>query len=214
MAQLTLLGNLPYPQPTDAANVPLHLQSLAEAVDGRTVLRFADAATRDAKVNAPVAGMIAWLASPGRLFYYTGTNWALVAPGPSHKANTTTGTTTSITYAETLTGSTGDPTIASFTAPPSGSVLVRVGGRISNSVATASSFLSAVLKSGTTSVLAAADTRAAIVSGTNQSSASTEFQVTGLGAGGAYTATLAARSSVATSTVTFTNRFVTVTPLM
>jgi hypothetical protein len=213
MSLLTPLGGLPYPQPSDVANIPLHLQSLAEAVDGRTVLRFADAASRDAKVVAPVAGMLAWLSTPKQFTYYTGTAWAQLGPGPSHKANTTQGTTSSTTYVETLTGSTGDPTIAAFTAPPSGSVLVSVGARANSSAVTAC-YASANIKLSTTTVLAAADARAAIATGTAALSASAQFQVTGLTAGGAYTATLAYKSGLTTSTATFANRFVTVTPVV
>ncbi|MFJ1746101.1 hypothetical protein ACIOJD_07630 [Streptomyces sp. NPDC088116] len=212
MALLTKLGNLPYPQPTDAADVPLHIQSLAEAVDGRTVLRFADVATRDTKVTAPVAGMLVWLANPGRYFHYTGTQWHPIAPGAGHKANTSTGTTTSTAYTETLTGSTGDLAAVTFTAPPSGSVLVSVGARISGSAAVAC-LMSANIRTGTTLTLAAADVRAAIVSGTNQCSASTQFQVGGLTVGAVCTATAAHKSAATTNTATFTNRFVTVTPL-
>ncbi|GAA2395899.1 hypothetical protein GCM10010420_21800 [Streptomyces glaucosporus] len=212
MALLTPLGSLPYPQPTDAANVPLHIQSLAEAVDGRTVLRFTDAATRDARVNAPVAGMLAWLTTPGRLYYYTGSHWAPVAPGPAHKAVATAGTTTSTSYVETLTGST-DPLAVSFTAPPSGTVLVTVGARVNSSAATAC-HLSAVVRLGTTVALGAADARGATGVGTAQCSVSTQFQVTGLTAGGTCTATAAYRSAVTSSTATFANRFVTVTPVL
>ncbi|MBZ3908784.1 MULTISPECIES: hypothetical protein [Streptomyces] len=71
----TPLGGLPYPQPTDTANIPLHLQSLAEGVDGRTVLRYATAAERDATITTPATGMVAWLTSPGTLSYYTGSAW-------------------------------------------------------------------------------------------------------------------------------------------
>jgi hypothetical protein len=213
MALLTPLGNLPYPQPTDAANVPLHIQSLAESIDGRTVLRFADAATREARITAPVAGMLVWLNNPGRYFHYSGSQWQPVVPGSVHKANTTVGTLAVTAYTETLTGSTGDPTAVTFTAPLSGSVLVSVGARISGSAAVAS-FMSANIRTGTTLTLAAADARAAIVSGTNQCSASTQFQVNGLAVGAVCTATAAYKSAATTNTSTFTNRFVTVTPLM
>ncbi|MFJ2646414.1 hypothetical protein ACIO1C_06760 [Streptomyces sp. NPDC087420] len=213
MAVLTPLGNLPYPQSTDAANVPLHIQSLAEAIDGRTVLRFTDAATRDARVTAPVAGMLVWLNTPGRFFHYSGSQWQPVVPGAVHKANTTAGTLAVTAYTETLTGSTGDPTAVTFTVPLSGSVLVSVGARISGSAASAS-FMSANIRTGTTVTLAAADARAAIVSGTNQCSASTQFQVNGLTSGAVCTATAAYKSAATTNTATFTNRFVTVTPLM
>ncbi|WP_338698646.1 hypothetical protein V2W30_20940 [Streptomyces sp. Q6] len=210
MSLLTPLGGLPYPQPADAANIPLHLQSLAEAVDGRTVLRFADQASLDAKVPAPVAGMLAFLTTPKQYTYYNGTKWAVLAPGPVHGANTGSGTTTSTAYVEALTGSTA--TTVTFTAPPSGAVLLTVGARGGSSAATAV-YVSANVKNGTTVVLAAADTRAAIVTGTSACSATTQFQVTGLTANTAYTATLAYKSAATTSTATFANRFVTVTPV-
>jgi hypothetical protein len=213
MALLTPLGSLPYPQPADAANIPVHMQSLAEAVDGRTVLRFADAATRDTKVTAPVAGMLCWLSTPKQYWFYTGSVWTQLAPGPVHKANTTAGTTTSTAYVETLTGSTGDPTTVTFTAPASGAVLVSVGARISSSAATAC-HMSANIRLNTTVALAAADTRAALVVGTNQCSATTQLQVTGLTVNGVYTATAAYKSAATTSTAAFANRFITVTPVM
>ncbi|QFQ97807.1 hypothetical protein F9278_18030 [Streptomyces phaeolivaceus] len=75
MTLYTPLGGLPYPQPTDTANLPLHLQSLAEGIDGRTVLRYATAAERDATITTPATGMVAWLTSPGTLSYYTGSAW-------------------------------------------------------------------------------------------------------------------------------------------
>jgi hypothetical protein len=212
MALLTPLGSLPYPQPADAANIPVHIQSLAEAVDGRTVLRFADGAARDAKVTAPVAGMLCWLSTPKQYWYYTGSVWAQLAPAPVHKANSTVGTTAATAFVETLTGSTGDPTVAAFTAPASGSVLVSVGARISNS-ATGTCFMSANVKagSGSTVVLAAADARSAIATGTGQVSASTQYLVAGLTPNSAYTATAAYKCTAGTATFAF--RFLTVTPV-
>ncbi|MEU9875110.1 hypothetical protein [Streptomyces phaeochromogenes] len=213
MALLTPLGSLPYPQPADAANIPVHIQSLAEAVDGRTVLRFADGAARDAKVTAPVAGMLCWLSTPKQYSYYTGSVWAQLAPAPVHKANATVGTTAATAFVETLTGSTGDPTVAAFTAPASGSVLVSVGARISSSTATGTCFMSANVRagSGSTVVLAAADARSAISTGTGQVSASTQYLVSGLTPNSAYTATAAYRCT--TGTATFAFRFLTVTPV-
>jgi len=75
MTLYTRLNGLPYPQSTDTANLPLHLQSLAEGIDGRTVLRYATAADRDSAITTPVAGMVAWLTTPGALSYYTGSAW-------------------------------------------------------------------------------------------------------------------------------------------
>ncbi|MEU6029355.1 hypothetical protein ABZ825_20470 [Streptomyces tauricus] len=213
MALLTPLGSLPYPQPADAANIPVHIQSLAEAVDGRTVLRFADSAARDTKVTAPVAGMLCWLSTPKQYWYYTGSVWAQLAPAPVHKANATSGTTTSTAFVETLTGSTGDPTAAAFTAPASGSVLVSLGSRISNSAAAGTCLMSANVRagSGSTVVLAAADARSAISTGTGQISGSTQYLVTGLTPNSAYTATAAYRCT--SGTATFMYRFITVTPV-
>ncbi|MEC4016399.1 hypothetical protein [Streptomyces sp. H27-D2] len=74
----TPLGALPYPQSTDSADLPSHLRSLATAVDGRTVLRFADAADRTAKVVSPQAGMVAYLVVPGVLTVYNGSAWVSV----------------------------------------------------------------------------------------------------------------------------------------
>ncbi|MEU9899575.1 hypothetical protein ACIBCS_11070 [Streptomyces phaeochromogenes] len=212
MALLTPLGSLPYPQPADAANIPVHIQSLAEAVDGRTVLRFADGAARDTKVTAPVAGMLCWLSTPKQYWYYTGSVWAQLAPAPVHKANSTVGTTAATAFVETLTGSTGDPTVAAFTAPASGSVLVSVGARISSST-TGTCFMSANVRagSGSTVVLAAGDGRSAIATGTGQVSASTQYLVSGLTPNSAYTATAAYRCT--TGTATFAFRFLTVTPV-
>ncbi|MEU9955920.1 hypothetical protein [Streptomyces sp. NPDC050982] len=212
MALLTPLGSLPYPQPADAANIPVHIQSLAEAVDGRTVLRFADGAARDAKLTAPVAGMLCWLSTPKQYWYYTGSVWSQLAPAPVHKANSTVGTTAATAFVETLTGSTGDPTAAAFTAPASGSVLVSVGARISNST-TGTCFMSANVRagSGSTVVLAAGDGRSAISTGTSQVSASTQYLVSGLTPNSAYTATAAYRCTAGTATFAF--RFLTVTPV-
>ena len=212
MALLTPLGSLPYPQPADAANIPVHIQSLAEAVDGRTVLRFADSAARDTKVTAPVAGMLCWLSTPKQYWYYTGSVWTQLAPAPVHKANATGGTTASTAFVETLTGSTGDPTVAGFTAPASGSVLVSLGSRISNS-ATGTCFMSANVRagSGSTVVLAAADSRSAISTGTGQISASTQYLVNGLTPNSVYSATAAYRCTAGTAT--FFYRFVTVSPI-
>ncbi|MGP4048315.1 hypothetical protein [Streptomyces sp. 2A115] len=212
MALLTPLGSLPYPQPADAANIPVHIQSLAEAVDGRTVLRFADSVARDAKVTAPVAGMLCWLSTPKQYWYHTGSVWTQLAPAPVHKANSTGGTTASTTFVETLTGSTGDPTVATFTAPASGSVLVSLGSRISNS-ATGTCFMSAYvrLSSSSTVVLAAGDGRSAISTGTGQISASTQYLVSGLTPNSVYTASAAYRCTAGTATFAF--RFITVTPV-
>ncbi|MFG2138015.1 hypothetical protein [Streptomyces sp. NPDC048650] len=212
MSKLTPLGNLPYPEQADTADIPTHLQSLAEAVDGRTVLRFTDGSGRDAKVTAPVAGMVAWLSNPGRLTYYTGTVWALVSPSPAFLINYTPGTSVSASYAETLTGV---PTVlaVSFAAPPSGMVMVTVGAVANGTAATANAFMSVAVKQGTTVTVAPSDDRAAVSTGTGRTSVSSQSPVTGLTPGIVYTAVPNYRTSVATSTATFDNRFIRVDPL-
>ncbi|MFI6334726.1 hypothetical protein [Streptomyces sp. NPDC050535] len=104
MTLYTPLGNLPYPQPADAANLPLHLQSLAEAIDGRTVLRYATAADRDSAVTTPVAGMVAWLTTPGTLSYYTGAAWVALGAWNPYTPAWTAATTDPAIGNGTITG--------------------------------------------------------------------------------------------------------------
>ncbi|GAA3770608.1 hypothetical protein [Streptomyces chiangmaiensis] len=212
--QYTPISNLPYPQASDPADLPAHLKALADAMDARAVLRFADAAARDAKVTAPVAGMLAWIGTPGRLMYYTGTAWVPAAPSPVYKINVDAGDTTSATYVETLNNAVGDPMNASFTAPASGQVLITVGGYLWSSTANYSSFMSAnVRNSAGTIVLAADDNRSALVNSTSKASVSTQFLVTGLAAGTTHTATPAYRSGVTTNTANFDSRFIRIDPI-
>ncbi|MFE6484701.1 hypothetical protein ACFVGN_17435 [Streptomyces sp. NPDC057757] len=104
MTLYTPLGNLPYPQPTDTANLPLHLQSLAEGIDGRTVLRYATAADRDAAVTTPVAGMVAWLTTPGTLSYFTGAAWTTLGAWNAYTPAWTAATTDPVIGNGSVTG--------------------------------------------------------------------------------------------------------------
>ncbi|MFI5808104.1 hypothetical protein [Streptomyces sp. NPDC051561] len=212
MVLLTPLSSLPYPQPTDVANVPQHLQSLATVLDGRTVLRVANAAALSA-ITSPVAGMLAYVLNPGQFHYYTGSYWNPVIARSALKQNATAGTTASAAYTETLTGSTGETMVTALLPPPSGTVIVTVGARVSSSVAAGTAFMSVVVKQGTTVTLATADARAAISGGTAQNSVSAQFQISGLTGGASYTVTPAYRSSVTTSTATFANRFLRIDPV-
>ncbi|WP_432137662.1 hypothetical protein [Streptomyces sp. bgisy154] len=74
----TTIGGAPYPAGSDADNVPADLQALAEWASTRTVMRFADAAARDASITSPVAGMTAWLDTPGALTLRTATAWRTI----------------------------------------------------------------------------------------------------------------------------------------
>ncbi|MEU9466561.1 hypothetical protein AB0D78_07865 [Streptomyces avermitilis] len=104
MTLYTPLNGLPYPQPTDTANLPLHLQSLAEGIDGRTILRYPTAADRDTTITTPAAGMVAWLTAPGVLSYYTGTAWIALGAWNSYTPTWTAATTNPAIGDGTLTG--------------------------------------------------------------------------------------------------------------
>jgi hypothetical protein len=100
----TPLNGLPYPGPTDTADLPAHLQTLAEGIDARTVLRYATAAARDAAVTTPAAGMVAWLTTPGTLSYYTGSTWVTLGAWNSYTPTWTAVTTNPAIGNGTLTG--------------------------------------------------------------------------------------------------------------
>jgi len=51
------------------------MQALAEWASTRGVMRFADAAARDAAITSPDAGMVAWLDTPGSLTVRTASAW-------------------------------------------------------------------------------------------------------------------------------------------
>ncbi|KFF96218.1 hypothetical protein IQ62_37480 [Streptomyces scabiei] len=215
MTAYTPLNGLPYPQPTDTANLPLHLQSLAEVVDGRTVMRFGNAAARDAAITTPAPGMVAWLSTPGQLTHYTGSLWAPVTPGLVYLYNNTVGTTTSTTPADTL--SSGDPLVAAFTAPPTGKVVVTVGAMMFNSTATTGYMGATIKKVADGSVfLPSSIDRCAILLSTDRVSTSSQFLVSGLAAGTAYSATPTYWSATpaTTNTVTYDNRFIRVDPVL
>jgi hypothetical protein len=71
----TPIGAAPFPAGSDADNVPADVQALAVWASTRTVMRFADAAARDAAVTSPVAGMFAWLDTPGSVTVRTASAW-------------------------------------------------------------------------------------------------------------------------------------------
>ncbi|MEU6348868.1 hypothetical protein ABZ896_06030 [Streptomyces sp. NPDC047072] len=215
MTAYTPLNALPYPQPTDTADLPLHLQSLAEAIDGRTVLRYATAAARDAAITTPVAGMVAWLTTPGQLTHYTGTVWSPVAPVPVFKANNDAGTTASTTAVEILADSATTAVTAAFTAPPSGQAIVTLGAYMYSSAAYGSYMSATVYKASDKSVfLASSADRAVVVNSVNRSSCSTQFLVTGLTPGTVYNAVPCFWSANSANTATFDTMFIRVDPVM
>ncbi|MFC7217080.1 hypothetical protein ACFQLX_02665 [Streptomyces polyrhachis] len=212
--QYTAISNLPYPQPSDPADLPAHLKSLAEAADGRLVMRFADEAARDAVITAPVSGMVAWAANPGRLSVYTAAGWQPVGSTPVHRVNLDGGSTTSTAYTETLTDALGDPMKAEFIAPAAGQVIVTVGAYMYSSVNSNGSIMSAnIRKLDGTVHLAAHDDRSALTYTTSRASLSAQFLVSGLTPGTRYNAIPAYRSSATANSAFFDMRFVRIDPV-
>ncbi|MEV4335458.1 hypothetical protein [Streptomyces sp. NPDC049590] len=218
MTAYTPLGGIPYPEPADPANVPQHLQSLAEAVDARTILRYSTAAARDAAITTPAPGMVAWLAGPGQLTHYNGTAWLPVAAVPVFAQNNDAGSTASTTPVELLASASTDPLAAVFTVPPTGRVIVTVGAWINSSVA-AHAFMGATVRRVSDGWVSAASTaeRACAVYGTARVAASSQSMLVGLTPGVAYSATATywtAGSSSSSNTATYSNRFIRVDPLL
>jgi hypothetical protein len=46
----------------------------------QTVMVFADSTARTSALPSPTAGMVTYLVSPGSLYFYNGSAWALVTP--------------------------------------------------------------------------------------------------------------------------------------
>lgn len=71
-------------QMTDAPDIPAAVKAIADGVIPRGVLRFASASTRGATLvgdQAPVDGMLTWLADVGRLELRVDGVWVVVAVG-------------------------------------------------------------------------------------------------------------------------------------
>lgn len=75
---VTSIIEAPYPEYTVKPDVPADMRAALEHVEKFTIMRFADAADRDAKLTAPAAGMVCYLASNGRLYRYNGSDWRLL----------------------------------------------------------------------------------------------------------------------------------------
>lgn len=71
MATSPVLG-IPLPNGTSTDQVPADLVTAFTAAELFWVGRFTSATTRDTKITAPVAGMVAFLTSPGKFTYYDG----------------------------------------------------------------------------------------------------------------------------------------------
>lgn len=120
--------------------------------------------------------------------------------------NATPGTTTSTSYTDTLTGS-GTVSL-NFTAPPSGAVAVTTKASMDNSGA---NYTAIAFRLSGASTRASNDNDQAFIQGTDECTDETMTIVTGLTAGGAYTATMQHKVTAGTGTYNF--RRISVRPL-
>lgn len=75
MTQTTPLQAITIPSSTDNPDIPSNILTFMSAMEKRGVMRFTDAANRDATVTAPENGMFAWLTTTKILTHYDGTSW-------------------------------------------------------------------------------------------------------------------------------------------
>ncbi|MFE2973394.1 hypothetical protein [Streptomyces sp. NPDC059258] len=73
--------NIQITAPTDPPDIPATAQALAGGLVPRSVMRFASAATRNATLSSPVAGMVAFLADSKLFTGYDGAAWVVLAAG-------------------------------------------------------------------------------------------------------------------------------------
>ena len=76
----TTIQPLPYPLPGDPADGPAQIKALAEAVEGRVVMRFPSIAARDAALlsGTLVDGMMCHVASESAVYVRAGGQWRLL----------------------------------------------------------------------------------------------------------------------------------------
>ena len=76
----TTIQPLPYPLPGESPDVPRDIKALAEAVEGRVVMRFASLATRNAALPSGtlVDGMVCYVASENAVYLRSGGQWRIM----------------------------------------------------------------------------------------------------------------------------------------
>jgi len=92
MATTTANQGLPYPEEADTPDPPRDFLALANAVEKKLVMAFTSAADRDAKVTAPVEGMLAVLKDVNQAHLYFDGAWSQLYP-PTNMQQITSGTT-------------------------------------------------------------------------------------------------------------------------
>ncbi|SDJ08048.1 hypothetical protein SAMN05444157_1632 [Frankineae bacterium MT45] len=75
MATTSALGTYPIPTGGDTDNMATILATLVAAMEKDTLIKFANAAARDATITSPVTGMECWLTAEGYHTFYDGSVW-------------------------------------------------------------------------------------------------------------------------------------------
>lgn len=75
MSQTTPLQSITVPASGDNPDIPANILVFMSAMEKRGVMRFTDAANRDAVVTVPENGMFAWLTTTKILTHYDGVSW-------------------------------------------------------------------------------------------------------------------------------------------
>ncbi|MCX4764315.1 hypothetical protein OG562_25815 [Streptomyces sp. NBC_01275] len=139
--------------------------------------------------------------SLGQLQRWNGSAWLPAVPGPAFASSLDAGYTASATYTATLIDTALSALTLTFTAPPSGAVIIGLGARMYTSGSEAAqAHMSPQVTLGATVIWAADDERAASCSGAVGKSVSTQLRLGSLVAGSVYTVTAMHRSSYTTTT--------------
>lgn len=174
-------------------------------VRDQVITPFASAAARTSAITAPIEGMVSYQNDTNALYYYDGAAWQLVNPTAVGASDATSGTTTSTTFTDTLTGASA--LAVNFTAPASGCVVVSVAATMANGGA--NNCVIGFRLSGASTV-AASDARSANMLGASAFRVGATMLITGLTALGSYTATCQHRTTAGTAT--YQNREIVVHP--
>ncbi|MFF6886351.1 hypothetical protein ACFY9F_24580 [Streptomyces sp. NPDC012421] len=121
----------------------------------------------------------------GVLQRWNGTAWRPAYPGPYFTGSIDDGYTTSTTFTPTLQDS-STPTAVSFTAPPSGAILINFGARMWSSSATHAVSMGMRLTQDTTTRIAESDEVAVVNTGSAPTSAASVVRYYNLTPGGSY----------------------------
>ncbi|MFI9613190.1 hypothetical protein ACIHCM_16205 [Streptomyces sp. NPDC052023] len=213
----------PAPPAAPAVSLPLFQVAVAATTSAGTGgIPWGTALTDLRSVTVAVGGILPALAGdvtsgayPGQyrdvngiLQRWNGAAWRTAAAPPAFTGSVDSGSTTSTTYTAALTDSAVTALSLSFTAPPSGAVLMSFGARMQTvDSATATAFMAPQVTQGGTVVFTANDESAAVYGGAVPGSVATQFRLYGLTAGDSYTFTAMYRTSDAAVTCWFDNIF-------